>query len=105
MWLQSKRETAIERNRSSSFRRDDAHEFKIGRLKHERVRVPRGEAVSIYTRLSFSLDDNANIRFQSILVVTAKIVASQPNAFATLNVFFFFFWMGGGGRPVAMQRF
>ena len=24
-------------------RRDDPHEFKVGRLKHERVRVPRGE--------------------------------------------------------------
>ncbi|XP_048585863.1 E3 ubiquitin-protein ligase HECTD1-like isoform X2 [Nematostella vectensis] len=43
VWLQSKRDTAIDRNRTSSFRRDDPHEFKIGRLKHERVRVPRGE--------------------------------------------------------------
>jgi len=30
---------STERNRS---RRDDSHEFRLGRLKHERVKVPRG---------------------------------------------------------------
>jgi E3 ubiquitin-protein ligase HECTD1 len=29
----------IERSRS---RRDESHEFRLGRLKHERVKVPRG---------------------------------------------------------------
>lgn len=34
---------ALERNRGPSPRRDDPHEYRIGRLKHERVKVPRGE--------------------------------------------------------------
>lgn len=33
----------MERNRGPSPRRDDPHEYRIGRLKHERVKVPRGE--------------------------------------------------------------
>lgn len=39
MWLQNQRDMSSERNRS---RRDDPHEFRLGRLKHERVKVPRG---------------------------------------------------------------
>lgn len=45
MWLQSQRDSAVERQRNTGAvpRRDDPHEFRVGRLKHERVRVPRGE--------------------------------------------------------------
>lgn len=39
MWLQNQRDQTIERSRT---RRDDPHEFRLGRLKHERVKVPRG---------------------------------------------------------------
>ncbi|XP_071499022.1 E3 ubiquitin-protein ligase HECTD1-like [Diadema antillarum] len=42
-WLQGKREASTERVRTPSTRRDDHHEFQVGRLKHERVKVPRGE--------------------------------------------------------------
>ncbi|XP_030855099.1 E3 ubiquitin-protein ligase HECTD1 isoform X1 [Strongylocentrotus purpuratus] len=42
-WLQGKREANTERVRTPSTRRDDHHEFQVGRLKHERVKVPRGE--------------------------------------------------------------
>ncbi|XP_065564117.1 E3 ubiquitin-protein ligase HECTD1-like isoform X3 [Artemia franciscana] len=47
VWLQQQRDTAVERHRLSSStvagpRRDDGSEFRLGRLKHERVRVPRG---------------------------------------------------------------
>ena len=45
MWLQNKRDALLERSRPPSMRRDEQHEFRIGRLKHERVRVPRGNAV------------------------------------------------------------
>ena len=44
MWLQNKRDASLERNRSSATpRRDDGHEYKVGRLKHERVKVPRND--------------------------------------------------------------
>lgn len=43
VWLQNQRDLALERNRGPSPRRDDPHEYRIGRLKHERVKVPRGE--------------------------------------------------------------
>lgn len=43
VWLQNQRDMALERNRGPSPRRDDPHEYRIGRLKHERVKVPRGE--------------------------------------------------------------
>jgi len=36
----------VERTRTtSSVRRDDPGEFRVGRLKHERVKVPRGESL------------------------------------------------------------
>lgn len=36
----------MERSRpSTTVRRDDPGEFRVGRLKHERVKVPRGEAM------------------------------------------------------------
>merc|ERR550534_3214306 len=45
VWLQGQRDSTVERQRNTGAvpRRDDPHEFRVGRLKHERVRVPRGE--------------------------------------------------------------
>ena len=40
MWLQSQRDASVERR--GGLRRDDPHEYRVGRLKHERVTVPRG---------------------------------------------------------------
>ncbi|KAM6973602.1 E3 ubiquitin-protein ligase HECTD1 isoform 3-T3 [Aplochiton taeniatus] len=46
VWLQNRREATVERSRpSTTVRRDDPGEFRVGRLKHERVKVPRGEAM------------------------------------------------------------
>ncbi|XP_032098503.1 E3 ubiquitin-protein ligase HECTD1 isoform X5 [Sapajus apella] len=46
VWLQNRREATVERTRTtSSARRDDPGEFRVGRLKHERVKVPRGESL------------------------------------------------------------
>lgn len=44
VWLQTQRDVTIERQRTPGLspRRDDPHEFRVGRLKHERVKVPRG---------------------------------------------------------------
>ncbi|XP_055917431.1 E3 ubiquitin-protein ligase Ufd4 isoform X1 [Eupeodes corollae] len=41
--LQSQRDVTLERQRMPGLspRRDDQHEFRVGRLKHERVKVPR----------------------------------------------------------------
>ncbi|XP_077476679.1 E3 ubiquitin-protein ligase HECTD1 isoform X1 [Stigmatopora argus] len=46
VWLQNRREATMERSRASAtVRRDDPGDFRVGRLKHERVKVPRGEAM------------------------------------------------------------
>ncbi|KAL7992504.1 hypothetical protein Chor_016760 [Crotalus horridus] len=46
VWLQNRREATVERTRTAStVRRDDPGEFRVGRLKHERVKVPRGESL------------------------------------------------------------
>ncbi|XP_052436753.1 E3 ubiquitin-protein ligase HECTD1 isoform X9 [Carassius gibelio] len=46
VWLQNRREATMERSRpSTTVRRDDPGEFRVGRLKHERVKVPRGESM------------------------------------------------------------
>ncbi|XP_028293111.1 E3 ubiquitin-protein ligase HECTD1 isoform X2 [Gouania willdenowi] len=46
VWLQNRREATMERTRpSTTARRDDPSEFRVGRLKHERVKVPRGDAM------------------------------------------------------------
>lgn len=43
VWLQNQRDTNLERSRGPSPRREDTHDFRVGRLKHERVKVPRGK--------------------------------------------------------------
>ena len=45
VWLQNKRDAALERLRGPSPRREDVHEFRVGRLKHERVCVPRDDSL------------------------------------------------------------
>ncbi|XP_054154199.1 E3 ubiquitin-protein ligase HECTD1-like [Oppia nitens] len=43
VWLQNQRDSTLDRVRGPSPRRDDPHDFRVGRLKHERVKVPRGD--------------------------------------------------------------
>lgn len=46
VWLQSQRDLTLERQRVlglSPARREEQHEFHVGRLKHERVKVPRSD--------------------------------------------------------------
>uniref|UniRef100_A0A1L8DSR6 E3 ubiquitin-protein ligase n=2 Tax=Nyssomyia neivai TaxID=330878 RepID=A0A1L8DSR6_9DIPT len=44
VWLQSQRDVTLDRRiPGSSPRRDEQHEFRVGRLKHDRVKVPRSE--------------------------------------------------------------
>ncbi|XP_069118347.1 E3 ubiquitin-protein ligase HECTD1-like isoform X3 [Argopecten irradians] len=43
VWLQDRRDATLERSRGPMPRRDEGGEYRIGRLKHERVRIPRGE--------------------------------------------------------------
>lgn len=44
VWLQNQRDQNMERSRSGVSRgRDEVHEFRVGRIKHERVKVPRGD--------------------------------------------------------------
>lgn len=47
VWLQSQRDSTIERQRmlGLSPRRDEQHEFHVGRLKHERIKVPRSDVL------------------------------------------------------------
>ncbi|KAK9885691.1 hypothetical protein WA026_012456 [Henosepilachna vigintioctopunctata] len=44
VWLQTQRDVSLERHRAPGLspRRDDQHEFRVGRLKHDRIKVPRG---------------------------------------------------------------
>lgn len=43
VWLQERRDATLERSRGALPRRDEGGEYRIGRLKHERVKVPRGD--------------------------------------------------------------
>ncbi|KAL5281151.1 HECTD1 family protein [Megaselia abdita] len=45
VWLQTQRDLTLDRQRMPGLspRRDDQHEFRVGRLKHERVKVPRSD--------------------------------------------------------------
>lgn len=47
VWLQAQRDVTLERQRTPGLspRRDDPHEFRVGRLKHDRIKVPRGETL------------------------------------------------------------
>lgn len=44
VWLQDQRDKAFEQIRSG-IRRDELHEYRIGRIKHERVKVPRNDSL------------------------------------------------------------
>ncbi|XP_044749275.1 E3 ubiquitin-protein ligase Ufd4 isoform X2 [Coccinella septempunctata] len=50
VWLQTQRDVSLERQRTPGLspRRDDQHEFRVGRLKHDRIKVPRGEDLFDY---------------------------------------------------------
>jgi len=41
VWLQNKRDATLEHARGPTPRREDSHEYRVGRLKHERVTIPR----------------------------------------------------------------
>ena len=43
VWLQNMHDANLERNRGHPARRLEPQEIRIGRLKHERVKVPRDE--------------------------------------------------------------
>ncbi|XP_047133370.1 E3 ubiquitin-protein ligase HECTD1 isoform X2 [Hydra vulgaris] len=43
VWLQNMQDAALERSRGHPTRRLETQEFRLGRLKHERVTVPRGQ--------------------------------------------------------------
>ena len=43
--LQNQRESTLDRARGPSSRREDSHEFRVGRLRHERVKVPRNDDI------------------------------------------------------------
>lgn len=45
VWLQSQKDVTLERQRTPGLspRHADTHEFRVGRLKHERVKVPRSD--------------------------------------------------------------
>lgn len=51
VWLQNQRDLALERQHGPSPRREDPHEFRLGRLLHERVKVPRHGLLSWATEV------------------------------------------------------
>lgn len=47
VWVQTQRDKQLEQVKGSTPRKDDSsHEFRIGRLKQEKVSIPRGDNVS-----------------------------------------------------------
>lgn len=52
VWLQTQRDVSVERQRVTglSQRRDETLEFRVGRLKHERVKVPRGDRLLAWAK-------------------------------------------------------
>lgn len=60
VWLQTQRDAVLERQRAPGLspRRDDSHEFRVGRLKHERVSVPRGEKLLDWAEQVLKVSDN-----------------------------------------------
>ncbi|CAB4007947.1 E3 ubiquitin- ligase HECTD1-like isoform X1 [Paramuricea clavata] len=66
IWLQTSRDAAVERSRTPSSRRDDQHEFSIGRLKHERIRISRDDGLlgSAIRVLNFHSERKAILEFE-----------------------------------------
>lgn len=50
VWLQSQKDVTLERQRTPGLspRHVDQHEFRVGRLKHERVKVPRSKELLVW---------------------------------------------------------
>ncbi len=76
VWLQNKRDATLERARGPSPRREDAHEYRVGRLKHERVSIPRNEVMLDWARqvMRFHADR------KSVLEVSHVGVAGRQRA-------------------------
>lgn len=69
----------MERSRpSTTVRRDDPGEFRVGRLKHERVKVPRGEAMMEWAESVMQLHADR----KSVLEVSRRGAASASAALA-----------------------
>ena len=54
VWLQNMHDANLERNRGHAARRLEPQEIRIGRLKHERVKVPREEKEVSFHALNYT---------------------------------------------------
>ena len=59
VWIQAQRDKQLEQMKGSTPRKDETHEYRVGRLKQEKVSIPRG--------------DNVRIKNNSIGVLALKI--------------------------------
>lgn len=72
----------MERSRpSTTVRRDDPGDFRVGRLKHERVKVPRGESLMEWAESVMQIHADR----KSVLEVRGRLKRS-------LNVFYSSFY-------------
>jgi len=56
VWVQTQRDKQLEQVKGSTPRKDDStHEFRIGRLKQEKVSIPRGNNVEFNFYQNFIL--------------------------------------------------
>lgn len=46
IWLQKSRDDILERLRGSALKKEEQYEYHIGRLRQDRVKIPRQEGVS-----------------------------------------------------------
>lgn len=85
----------MERSRpSTTVRRDDPGEFRVGRLKHERVKVPRGDAMMEWAESVMQIHADRKsvleVRGQLKRVLTVGVQEQQhPGASLNLNHFKF----------------
>lgn len=94
----------MERSRpSTTVRRDDPGEFRVGRLKHERVKVPRGEAMMEWAESVMQLHADR----KSVLEVSRRGAGSASASLAvcpkrTVSVFRWSF--RGRREPASVPR-
>lgn len=84
----------MERSRpSTTVRRDDPGEFRVGRLKHERVKVPRGEAMMEWAESVMQLHADR----KSVLEVSRRGFSFTSTLVVRLRRFLFSGGVSGGG--------
>lgn len=86
VWLQNRREATMERSRpSTTVRRDDPGEFRVGRLKHERVKVPRGDQMMEWAESVMQIHADRKSVLEVEHYARFKHINLSPGLYSMLN--------------------